>query len=216
VARGVKQIRWDLTRIVDQVRSVCQLDADGCWIWAYGGVQRLDRYPSIMINRKRFEVSRLILVSTTGVTGEVARHACDKPACCRPACLSWGTQEDNIADCWQRGRSGWQRGKVKTPNPAGGNHWTKLHPERIKRGAENKQYGRPKPQTSGDKNGARTRPDRRPHGEGHGLSKLTEQKVLAIRASREAGESVKSLAERFGVSESTIEQVVRRRTWRHV
>ena len=28
----------------------------------------------------------------------VIRHACDHPPCCRPACLSDGTQADNIAD----------------------------------------------------------------------------------------------------------------------
>jgi len=28
----------------------------------------------------------------------VVRHECDRPPCCRPACLRGGTQADNIAD----------------------------------------------------------------------------------------------------------------------
>ncbi len=50
-------------------------------------------------------------------------------------------------------------------------------------------------------------------GAGNGNSKLTDSKVLAIRASGEPGVV---LARRFGVSGTTVSQVRRRRTWAHL
>lgn len=51
-------------------------------------------------------------------------------------------------------------------------------------------------------------------GSGHGNSKLTEPKVLEIRA--RAKEPFADLAKEFGVSSSTIEKVVYRSAWNHV
>ena len=50
-------------------------------------------------------------------------------------------------------------------------------------------------------------------GEEHGASKLTEQIVLAVRASTL---SVAKLAELHGVNKSTIERIRYRKTWRHI
>lgn len=50
-------------------------------------------------------------------------------------------------------------------------------------------------------------------GERHGMSKLTEKKVLSIRASRATKES---LAEKYKVSKATIGNVLAGRTWRWV
>lgn len=103
MARGVKFIRWDLDQIVDQVRSVCEIDANGCWIWCYGGFDR-DWYPEITIRRKRMSVARWLLEVTTGLTGPVARHTCDRMPCCNPEHLLWGSQADNVRDAFDRGR----------------------------------------------------------------------------------------------------------------
>ena len=56
------------------------------------------------------------------------------------------------------------------------------------------------------------------HARGSALpfAKLTEEKVVAARHARDAGESVPSLARRFGVSSSAMEQVISRKTWKHV
>ncbi len=32
-------------------------------------------------------------------------HSCDRPSCCNPDHLRLGTQKDNSADCWARGRA---------------------------------------------------------------------------------------------------------------
>ena len=47
----------------------------------------------------------------------------------------------------------------------------------------------------------------------HGLSKLTETDVLAIRVSTE---SQRALGRRFGVAHATIGMIKRRRTWAHL
>lgn len=52
------------------------------------------------------------------------------------------------------------------------------------------------------------------HGERHGRSKLSEVHVREILASR--GVSKKALARKFGVSRETIEDITRRRSWRHI
>lgn len=57
-------------------------------------------------------------------------------------------------------------------------------------------------------------------GVAHGMAKLTEDAVRAIRAEYiPAGKPVGSrpwLAEKFGISTSTVDQILSRKTWRHV
>lgn len=104
VARRVKFVRWQQDRIVEQVRAVCIDDPKtGCWLWAYRGNER-EWYPEVMINRRRYHVSRLILEARTGEVGDVARHRCDRPRCCNPDHLEWGTPQDNSNDMVERGR----------------------------------------------------------------------------------------------------------------
>lgn len=51
------------------------------------------------------------------------------------------------------------------------------------------------------------------HGETHHNAKLTESDVVEIRASKE---NFSKLAKKFGVSRSSIAQVVERRSWKHI
>lgn len=53
-------------------------------------------------------------------------------------------------------------------------------------------------------------------GERHGLHRLSEADVLAIRAAAARGCSQRSLAALYGVTQPTIGHVVRRKTWRHI
>jgi hypothetical protein len=54
------------------------------------------------------------------------------------------------------------------------------------------------------------------HGEKHPKAKLTELEVIDIRWHREAGLTLKELAESFGVSLPTISHVCARRSWKEV
>lgn len=51
---------------------------------------------------------------------------------------------------------------------------------------------------------------------GTGSVRLTEQEVRSIRADREAGHTIGAIARRMNVSRPTIQDIVHRRTWRHI
>lgn len=65
----------------------------------------------------------------------------------------------------------------------------------------------------GEQNGARKHPERLARGERNGVSKLTDEAVREIRASRLP---LGHFAKRYGVSEASISGVRRGRLWRHV
>lgn len=84
---------------------------------------------------------------------------------------------------------------------------------------------------TGDRNGARTRPERKPRGEAHWVHRfpervgcgtrqpravLTDEAVRTIRALSAKGVSGVALAKQFGVSATKISRVIRRLDWRHV
>ena len=50
-------------------------------------------------------------------------------------------------------------------------------------------------------------------GERSAVSKLTEQKVREIRALRESGVKLKHIAELFGITETTVSDIARRKSW---
>jgi hypothetical protein len=54
------------------------------------------------------------------------------------------------------------------------------------------------------------------YGEDHPNSKLTEQEVRAIREGRKSGLSYVKLGKRYGVDQSTIAQIVKRKTWKEI
>jgi hypothetical protein len=53
-------------------------------------------------------------------------------------------------------------------------------------------------------------------GTGHGLVKLNDDKVREIRARYAAGERQRALAGEFGVVQTMISSIVRRKTWTHI
>ena len=57
---------------------------------------------------------------------------------------------------------------------------------------------------------------RKPQGEEHGASKLTDSDVRIIRAERNRGVLYAVLARRFGVGETAIRNIVKGVTWRSV
>lgn len=170
-----KIVPWDMETLVTQVRSVCIVEPDtGCWLWNYHGSDA-ETYPEIMIRRRRQNVSRWILEVTTGVSAPVARHTCDRPRCCNPTHLLWGSHQDNAHDAVVRGRL-----------------------------------------LAGDDNPSRRSPERLARGESHGRSVLAVNQVRSIRAAYDAGESMYGLAKQYNVTKRTIQQIIRRNTWKHV
>lgn len=58
--------------------------------------------------------------------------------------------------------------------------------------------------------------ERLPRGEAHPCARLTEADVIEIRQRFASGETRTSLAKTFGVSLSTVHDIIRRNIWRHV
>ncbi len=67
--------------------------------------------------------------------------------------------------------------------------------------------------TNKDNTDDRTKKGRSAKGEGHGMVKLTENDVRAIRKS---SKTQKQLADQYGVTEGTIAHIIHRRSWKHV
>jgi len=68
----------------------------------------------------------------------------------------------------------------------------------------------------GSKNGSKTKPHRVARGERASLAKLTTPQVLDIRRRRSNGERLAPLANEFGVDQSLISLICRRRIWTHI
>lgn len=58
--------------------------------------------------------------------------------------------------------------------------------------------------------------EKRRRGESHPKAKVTEEKVLAIRARYAAGEMQKDLAVEFGINASTASSIISGRYWKHI
>lgn len=84
-----------------------------CWDFLgkkYHGGYGLFRWEGLEVRAHRFA-----LALTKGLPPEgkpLALHSCDRPLCCNPNHLRWGTQKENMQDASRRGRiPGNRRGK---------------------------------------------------------------------------------------------------------
>ncbi len=68
----------------------------------------------------------------------------------------------------------------------------------------------------GERHYARTRPEVLARGERNGAAKITTKTVVDIRALIDAGATQCQAAERFGLSQSQVSDIYRRRSWAHV
>ena len=68
----------------------------------------------------------------------------------------------------------------------------------------------------GEHTGAYTKPHRVRRGEAHGRARLTESKVIAIRAAHAQGAAIQDLATEYGVGYTNVWGIVRRKSWRHI
>ena len=76
-----------------------------CWLWT--GIRGRFGRGVFHLRGKQVNASRLALFVTTGkwpTENEVVRHSCDNPSCVNPKHLLVGTQADNVADMYARGR----------------------------------------------------------------------------------------------------------------
>jgi hypothetical protein len=67
---------------------------------------------------------------------------------------------------------------------------------------------------TGDRNGMRCRPDRRPTGEANGNAKVTSEIVEALRRRHAAGEASSALSREVGLHYATVRRIVTGVYWR--
>ena len=71
-------------------------------------------------------------------------------------------------------------------------------------------------QVKGERHGLRLHPERVARGSRHHAAKIDETTVREIRRSRDSGDSLLTIAKRFGLHFGTVSKIVHRRLWKHV
>lgn len=182
-----------------------------CWVWTAGKSNK--GYGAFFVSGKQLGTNRVAWVLTNGQISQDSDqrslfvcHRCDRRDCTNPAHLFLGTHIDNVRDMVAKGRHA--KGDSHASRlyierrPRGDGHYSRIHPERLSRGGSH--Y-------------TRLRPEKVSRGQTNGNSKLTDAKVIDIRARYAAsGVTMQSLADEFGVSLGLISHIITRRTWRHI
>lgn len=178
---------------------------DGCWLWR--GVPS-QKYGSLGINGKNYHAHRVSYEIHHGPIpdGLFVCHRCDVGRCVNPEHLFLGTHQDNMTDL-----------KTKKRKARGDQHHSRLRPEIMARGERNGAYTHPERRPRGERNGSMLHPERLPRGEAQHLAKMTAEKVQEIRALFASHTmNQPQLAVLYGVNQTTISGIVRRRLWKHV
>jgi hypothetical protein len=87
---------------------------------------------------------------------------------------------------------------------------------RTARGLRNGANSKPERRPRGPRHGAYTKPEKLARGESHGNAKLTESIIREIRARVAAGEAANRVAREIGINPSTAQRIVRGIAWGHV
>jgi len=211
--------RWAFDGLIDQVRDVCEITENGCWLWRFGswagreapGADEAQRYPRLMIGGVRKHVTDWVLEAggRPQPPGTEACHSCDDTRCVFTGHLRWGTHRSNMEEMMRRGRNG----QARHPEQYywRDDHALRLHPERIARGPRPGNYA------SGDDHYTRRNPEQITwKGEAHYRARLDPGQVREIRARGAAGERAAQIAGDLGVGRGTVRAILEGRTWKHV
>lgn len=223
--------------------KVSNLFGGGCWQWTAGGSGDYGRVGLCYGGRKAsFHAHRVAYAIVAGDVPDHLQvcHRCDNTICVRPDHLFLGTNDDNRADMFAKGRwryriapperrpcgersrtaklSNKQAQEIRDRYAAGGVRMRELaaeygaHVSTVCRIIHMKRY---------QYDGAEARPLPVPvrtscRGSLQGASLLKEADIPVIREAVRSGRSMCSVAREYRVSDSTIASVVKGRTWKHV
>jgi hypothetical protein len=134
---------------------------DGCWEWTRS--LKGAGYGQFVADGKPHYAHRWAWESVHGPIAQemVVCHKCDNRRCVRPSHLFLGTQKDNIADMYAKGR-----------------------------------------ERRGDQTGAK-----------NGMARVKDIDPAQVTALFDAGQRVRDIAPLFGISKSTVSNIVRRQHW---
>lgn len=122
--------------------------AEECWPWK--GKRAPKGHGRFFAKGQSIGAQRIAMFLATGVDPFplLVCHKCDNPPCCNNNHLFTGSHADNHADRAAKNRtaSGVSHGHVTHPDawPTGDTHWTRRHPERLKRGPNHPRWTGPR------------------------------------------------------------------------
>lgn len=98
-----------------------------------------------------------------------------------------------------------------------GRHGSLTKPEKWARGDKNGARLHPEKMSRGDAHYARHSPELLARGESNAAAKLTSDKVATIRTTYASGGiTQRQLAAMFGISQTNIGDIIRRKIWTHI
>jgi len=186
-------------RVVAAVRNVMASfsEPDSCWNWprsctSHGYGQIGGQEDGVRFAAK---AHRVAFIAANGAIAEGAEimHGCDNRRCINPRHLAEGSHLENMRDMASKGRS--PRSVNPGSYPSGDQHYMRRSPKLRKYGAAN---------------GMNTMPHKRPRGESHGQSRLTQEQVIEILSSPV---SSRKIAPKYGVHPTLITMIRRREIW---
>ena len=201
---------------------------DECWEWRWAS--RPSGYGVFVVQGKNLSTHRVAWELTSGESAEglVVMHSCDNPPCCNPEHLRAGTQKENVADAFNKGRrmvGERHHNAVLTEDDVIAIRILYRHQVPVAELAARYGIGEcsmirairgitwghvPDPVDGASQRGKGAA------GEDNGMAVLTKDDVLEIRWLSDAGVDRKQLQTRFGVSKTLIARIVRGDAWRHL
>lgn len=213
--------------IIERIKNRVKVNECGCWIWQ--GSKSGDGYGLIeMPQRHTRRVHRVMYEAAVGtlLPGMFVCHRCDVPLCVNPDHLFLGTPKDNSHDMVLKGRS--SRGEKASTSVLSEADVPEIV-QRYKNGESGKSiaasYGIQRNTVLKILRGETwahveresvTLKSPQSKGSGNPGAKLNESDVAEIRRLLATGVSQSKIGREFGVSQSAISFINRRKSWSHV
>lgn len=187
---------FDLQQKFDSSYQI--VSESGCWIWT--GAVNKDGYGVIQHNYKLYYAHRLSrLIAGDDIDGKTVCHTCDTPSCVNPDHLYCGTPADNVADMVRRGRI--NRIIPVDEIDAMINSGKPVYEEAARLGVSSAMISKIR-----RNNGVSSTPV----GSDVAGAKMTDDDILSIYHSKD---SVKNLADKYGLNPSTISKIRLGKRW---